>query len=743
MKRIESLLVAVAVFLLAGCNPGNESPAPATLPPDTPNSFLQLLNSQPSLAAGDYTVVAATAAPAQKGYYTLTITHDNGKVEKIQGQWTQSGGKDPNAFGNPRYPLVMDHAGGVKIALVSVVDGYLYLVRNDGNRVVAEDDNSGGYGNPLIDLAASKISSVAYANAYYAAVDPNNERTTLHDFLQKNCFIAGSTDCVGETVGVQNHVVFRDSKDLGYGRNMHSRSNTNGNIIFYVDNYVIRLDPGSSSNYGPVNVEAAVRENQDFHVGTNAIEFSPIDPTNPASEKVAKFFTFDPSGKRITSADLDGRGVKNMPEMCWVCHGGRPYPLDSSGKFPLISQRSAKFNQLEVDSFEFSTLAGWSMADQQQGFHDMNKQVYDSYVDMKARPDADTGKWYPDFAMDIAAGRYTDSSFSSPNYVSTYVPAGWQQNSSRPAGVDQLYKRVIEPHCVACHSLQGSNAGEVYSGQPYAAAIDFSSWEKFSAYSAIVADYVFRRGVMPLSLRNWEEFWRDPQDKPALLASFLNDPTLFDSNGHVVQPGKPVARPGADRTVGSPAVRLDGTASLFAQTYHWQIQSTPLTGMAALDYPDSPRPLLTTNADGDYNLSLTVSNSHGTSDPVSVVVTINGGAPAPSSLTFVNDIAPILGSVSGANCSGCHNASSPYPGIPVWYFASDNPYVYRDVLARVNLVDPENSLLLMKPTTSRHGGGVQIDLSTVAGQAKYQTILEWVRAGAPCGYDATLTILCN
>jgi len=52
---------------------------------------------------------------------------------------------------------------------------------------------------------------------------------------------------------------------------------------------------------------------------------------------------------------------------------------------------------------------------------------------------------------------------------------------------------------------------------------------------------------------------------------------------------------------------------------------------------------------------------------------------------------------------------------------------------RISLKEPEKSLLLLKPTfTIPHGGGVRF----AVGSRDYQTILNWVRAGAPYGEEA-------
>ena len=79
------------------------------------------------------------------------------------------------------------------------------------------------------------------------------------------------------------HVIFRDSKDLGYGRDMYMNVYTNESvgstcgppgavtIAWYVRNFSVKIVDGFA--YGPINLEAAIGEDLQHHVGTNAIEF--------------------------------------------------------------------------------------------------------------------------------------------------------------------------------------------------------------------------------------------------------------------------------------------------------------------------------------------------------------------------------------------------------------------------------------------------------------------------------------
>ena len=116
-----------------------------------------------------------------------------------------------------------------------------------------------------------------------------------------------------------------------------------------------------------------------------------------------------------------------------------------------------------------------------------------------------------------------------------------------------------------------------------------------------------------------------------------------------------------------------------------------------------------------------------------MVVTIdNTMLPTPKQFTFADDIQPFIAD----NCTSCHSEGSFYPGIPVYYYAT-NPTLYLNVLERLDLNYPPSSPLLLKPTHLQHGGGKKIDRSTEHGEQNYQTILSWIIEGAPCGNDRT------
>lgn len=705
--------------LLAGCTgEGDTKVEPATLPANTPNAFLTYPNTQAPLAAGSY---AVTVTPDGGGAESIEVvaTYDDGRTQS----WSGSVGAGAS-FDVPG-GITLAAAGGLRLEARALSGAPLTVRLRRNGALVAQ-------GGGTIDLPLTPISSASYAAAYYAAVDAEDERTTVEDWKRRNGFYDN------DPANTITHVVFRDALDLGYGRDMYVlRNATTGRIAFLVNNYIVALQPGSAANYGPLNVDAAIAQDKRWFKGTNAIEFSPANEDNPAdvngSMKITKFFTFDQQGRRLTSADLDGRGVKHMPGMCWACHGGQTLPLGPDGKFQPQSLRSAKYNILQVPELEYSLQDGYHRADLEDRLRLMNSYVRDSYAEMASRDilDAATarGMWSADYALEVIEGRY-NGDFSQGAWDEDFVPAGWQ-NGPGQTNAELLYKRVISPHCSSCHALQGRAAAGADSAGNLGNAINFSSYTKFMAYRERIIDYVYKRGIMPLSLRNYENFWRDPDGAPSILAAALGDASLFDAGtGKVIPPGRAVARAGADRTVQGPTVQLDGGASGFAGSYQWSIVS-PLVTSATLDNAGSARAVLNAPAAGTYVLALTVSNARG-SHTDHVTYTVNASAALPEALTFADDIRPLLAS---NGCASCH-AEGLTPGIPVFWdddVDSDGIKLYQRIMMRVNLADPEDSRLLQKPTSLLHGGGVVIDTATPAGQADYNTLVNWIRAGAVCG----------
>src|SRR5216117_3598688 len=128
--------------------------------------------------------------------------------------------------------------------------------------------------------------------------------------------------------------------------------------------------------------------------------------------------------------------------------------------------------------------------------------------------------------------------------------------------------------------------------------------------------------------------------------------------------------------------------------------------------------------------------------------TEENGAEKPRPFTFARAIEGIL-TMRGCNDATCHGGVKGRGGFKLSVYGlypredykwiveggtfrvlttEDNPKY-----SRVDLKQPEKSLLLLKPTFSvPHGGGLRFQV----GSADYEMILNWVRSGAPYGDEA-------
>jgi hypothetical protein len=729
-QRLFAPLLLLAAALGACSSPGDDAAEDA--PPPTgaelgSRNFLQFLNRQPSLAAGNYRLVAATASAGQAGSYTLSVRFDDGSTLGFTGSWTSSGGPDAEAAGNPRHEVELELPGGLVAQLDTPVDGVLYLLDASGE-VVAQDDNGGGGTTARIALAASRTDDATYATAYYATIDPLDQKDTLPKWKSANGFDAGDDAAA----------VFLDTKDLGYGRNMHMRRGADGRVAFYVENYQIRNVPGQ--NYSAINLDAAVERIREFHIGTNALEFGPVDAdadgtaddldgdgdvTADRDDYVVHFYTFDatPPYARRLSVDMDGFGEKGMPVPCITCHGGRADPLLPDGSFPNGGDTRGHFQPIDVDTLGFSTKAGATRAEMEVGLKAFNCEVYRSFEpDLADRP----GRWNSAMAREMLEAWYGgDPCGVATVFADAYVPSGWVHDADSgapPAGSEALYREVIADNCRTCHLLRGTQDNP---------EIDFTSFERFIAHAAQIEPMVYDSGRMPLAFVPYRNLF-DADGAIEQLASFLPGFSRVAADGSVLRPGRPIADAGPDRRAPSP-VAVSGVASRQAERYAWRIVSQPVGSVASLESPGSVRTRLNADTDGDYELELTVTGD----GPVSrdrVLVTIDEAmSPAPSALRFETDIKPLLQD----GCVSCHAAGGNGVVLPPVFYTDPGPGenrdLYDEVRARIDFADPLESPLLTKPSGRHHAGGEQPGFDLEADRAAYDTILAWILEGAPRG----------
>jgi len=595
--------------------------------------------------------------------------------------------------------------------------------------------------NPQVQPDGSlQTDSLAYAQAYFAAIDPNNTKDTLAKWKAANGFDTGT--------GTQVTAVFGDSRDLGFGRRITARQNPDGTLAFFVENYLVKT--GAAYGFSPINLEAAIVRDPKSLVYLAGIEFSP-GPAGGSS--FAKFFNFNVvTGAREIMVDVDGRGDKAMPGPCLTCHGGRAdalTPPDASGKprFNLLhnavsrarGDTQGQLPPFEVDGFQFSTTPGYTRAEQEASLKTMNRMILCSYPlpapstfpeDACRRP-AGAGEWQGTAAALVKAS-YGGDGLPNPAYADVDVPASW-----RAAGQTPLYTTVIAPACRMCHIMRGTGMQS---------DIDLATYEKFQSYADRTYATVVNRGNMPLAKLVYDLFHASSGEET--LANFLGSQGFAarDAGGKPLRPGRPIADPGPDRVLRQGVTRLSGTGSLFANTYAWSIVSAPNGALpATLTDANTAQPTFNAASDGTYLLSLVAGNDLGPSAPKLLTLVVNNAlTPAPNAIRF-SDIKAIL--QDGNKCQGCHSPASPLPA-PIYFTnedrdgdgaagsATDDAWYYAEVRSRINFAEIAASPLLRKPAGFHHRGfrGEGFDTSMAPGQpgrAKYDLFLNWVLNGAP------------
>jgi mono/diheme cytochrome c family protein len=605
--------------------------------------------------------------------------------------------------------------------------------------------------NPGRDPATGVFTTndASYAQAYYDAIDPMDTRATLDGFKITNGF--------GTTVaGVSEvNVIFRDAKDLGYGRKMTVRftgptypgwPGTHWVAVF-VENY--QVVPFAGVNYSSLNLEAAITANANYHVGTNAIEYT----TAPGGFKFAKFYTYAPdTDVRLDTVNLDGRGQKAMPSVCINCHGGRadplltfdaPVPGGGTTRFSNGGNVKARMQPIDVGSVEFWSTAPYRRIDQEEELRRINYAIFCTHSYPLAGPVAagvDTcrplpadpfgGNDYQGAAAEMMKSWYSAGAINTPGtaMADTYLPAGpggitgWADASVAVRAINpislaqqkSLYDNVVAPNCRVCHGLRG---GENQSD------INFDGYLKFENYADRIKVHVFNRGNMPLGLLIYNNFWDSAA--PEQLADWLTSVNAAYNPARVggaatgvpVQPGGPLTDP----------IFLAAAAT---NTTTYSIPGIYPTLAASFVKPTTFANIKTLLQDTN-NMPCTACHYNG-----------------PSGVGYV--YSPPIAYTN-------YDRNGDTPLTPNAADVNDDYEFYKALRGRVNLTDFLSSPLLRRPTTLLHGAGyLVLDTSSTSvcgaypgcvpslfgtygayNQAVYNTFLDWIEHGAPYSYTGS------
>ncbi len=566
-------------------------------------------------------------------------------------------------------------------------------------------------------------------------------------------------------------MIIGDQRDLGYGRRMTAHRNPDGSLAFVVENYLA----GGYGGYSPFSLEAAINQVSKWHLGTNAIEFSPGPlagvGNRPAGANFVKFYTFDPTtGQRLTTLSLDGRPDKAMPTVCTTCHGGRGDPLTPAdpvtGKklFALVASSfsqhrgdvQAQLHPFEPAAFDFSPIAGYTRAEQEPAIKQINKLILCSYplptgtvaafAEDNCRRNNTLLAEYQGTAAEHLKDMYGGNGLPNPTTfaVDTYVQQSWSD-----AGQSNLYLNVQAETCRVCHLLRGNgNQSD----------LDFNTFQKFDSYKGRIKAHVIDRGNMPLSKLVYDKFWSTAsmfQTMWTYMTSSLPGFAAGFSDG-ASMPGRPIADPGPDRVVKPGITNLSAAMSLFADSFQWSLVTNP-GGAAVLTNATTSQPGFSAAVDATYEVQLVASKGGVSSLPVKlkIVVKTDPMVKAPADLRFA-DVKTVL-QTGGGGCTTCHQPLGNGVKIPpIWYSAEDragtglgtensatnNHWFYTELRGRINFTDIVASPLLRKPAGHHHGANdvpgiiarTGFDTSQEPGhadRADYDLLLNWIFNGAP------------
>lgn len=505
--------------------------------------------------------------------------------------------------------------------------------------------------------------SALTSEVYYRTVDPDNTRTTFNAWLQQAGFSSDADgtllpDAIAGT-GEFAHAIYLNNYDLGFGRDMYTRTDEFGNVFSFVENYA--------------TLEGAIRGLDP--IVTVVMEYSPLlDPADSAAEKFVKFFTYVDNevndGVRITSMNFDGRGERFTPGNCLICHGGAkppgvaelifdagcgdaadaacytwpatnrdgdniangnlnstflPWDLESfyfADTDPAIIDAHARFDGTTVADDLRRDYGDFSRASQAAQLKKLNQATYSTYNDAyTAGARALVEHWYGGVdANDLLIGDFDDAT----------APAGWQNGevvatptqedpgatSINPDTAEAIYQDVYAQNCRMCHTNISSES------------LRFTNYQKFLAQQDLIVATVFEHGVMPAARQTADRFWIDNDGAaPSLLGDeFGVDPDVvafgpqpiaeINFVGETAAPGNIIIEPERSSTV-----RVSGASSLFARSYLWSVTYTPLPELVgnpeiAAFQPEvvgamAEEASFSPDFPGTYEISLTINDSAG------------------------------------------------------------------------------------------------------------------------------------
>lgn len=277
-------------------------------------------------------------------------------------------------------------------------------------------------------LGRKRDSTTADTNAYYAGW---GAARTLAEF--KAAYGFGGPDDITAT--------YYNDADLGLGREMHCTRHATPKIACYVTNYSGVDNKPVFDRSAEVALADAVARSHEF--ATVAMVY---DAGSPPS---VDFVAYNKAGDRLTNAELDSVGKHtSIPSVCLSCHGISAAFHIGTATDPRYDIRdpgvtgtgvpAARFLPFDPFGFQFSTVPGFTLVEQQGALRRLNEIVLDTRPG-PAIADLITGMYAPLSVHDTAAVAHDG-----------YVPPGWANADASQDGTT-MYLGVVKTGCRTCH----------------------------------------------------------------------------------------------------------------------------------------------------------------------------------------------------------------------------------------------------------------------------------------------------
>lgn len=496
-------------------------------------------------------------------------------------------------------------------------------------------------------LLPPNTESSSSANEYYEAVDPAGKRLTLFGWQcnagfgdpagcssnnptgQLRDVAINGTDTATETFA---HAVYLNNFDLGFGRDMYMRVDTEtGNVYSFVNNYG--------------TLEGAIRK-VDPLVSV-VMEYSPPedmagDPIDGA-DRYVKFFTYAPDGTgdylRVNSFDFDNRGHLPTPGNCTVCHGGtNPGEEDFT---QTNGDLNATFLPWDIESFYFmdtdpaitdamprldgstlleelqalETTAGqFSRANQIAQVKKLNEGALFTYLDQDP---AVSGQSIALVNLLYDGPDDTDDQTLEGDFREGQVPAEWDEavDPMIPAGAANFYSTVYAQHCRMCHTSISDNS------------LWFDTYGAFAAEVDSISDTV-TNGLMPAARLTMDRLWA-PHGSSSLVPGDVLADFIETSGG--ARPTLTNAAVASIDLAGAPFFRgstiaPDGSSSVLADSYLWTVLA-PDGSPVPVGGSSTPTPLFGVGTLGTHSVTLAVNPDQASENTASLNIEVENRPP--------------------------------------------------------------------------------------------------------------------